>query len=159
MSEFNSQDLVFSIPEYTDLVDFPTDFAEFAGAMPQYTTATSNSSNIVVTQDDINNIFDFRGADPDNIAEHEITFDPNGEYWKEIDGKGFGFQFGVATEEDQVTITPEDGAVVIGEIVPPHTFAIATRISDTTWLVVGGVAPSGPFIFNQSILGSADYYA
>ena len=84
-----------------------------------------------------------------------------GTYWKQDEaGNDYGFQFGVATQNDLVKIEPEDGAVVLPyNAVPPNSLAIITRISETTWLVVGGVSTQGPFIFAQSLMGSEDYYA
>ena len=75
------------------------------------------------------------------------------------------FQFGVATQNDLVEIKTEEGGVSVlpYNAVPPNSLAIITRISATTWLVVGGVTTEGPFILNQSLLNpagatSGDYY-
>ncbi len=161
MSEFNTQDLTFTIPELTDKADMPEIFKKYVQGMPQYTTVTNPLSRVEqeVTDADINKIFDFDGADAEDPIESKLTI-TTGEYWKEIDGSTYGFQFGVATQNDLVEIDPEEGAVVLPyNAVPPNSLAIITRISATTWLVVGGVSTSGPFIFAESLMGSEDYYA
>ncbi len=166
MSEFNTQDLTFTIPELTDKADMPEIFKKYVQGMPQYTTVTNPLSRVEqeVTDADINKIFDFDGADAEDPIESKLTI-TTGEYWKEIDGSTYGFQFGVATQNDLVEIDPEEGAVVLPyNAVPPNSLAIITRISATTWLVVGGVSTEGPFILNKSLLNpedatSGDYYA
>ena len=162
MSEFNKQDLTFTIPELTDKADMPEIFTKYVQGMPQYTTVSNPLSRVdqQVTDADINKIFDFNGADAEEPIPSTLTI-ATGNYWKQDeDGNDYGFQFGVATKNDLVEINPEDGAVVLPHsAVPPNSLAIITRISATTWLVVGGASTSEPFIFAQSLMGSEDHYA
>ena len=163
MSEFKTQDLTFTIPELTDKADMPKIFTDYVQGMPQYTTVSNPLSRVEqeVTDADINKIFDFDGAEAEEPIPSTLTID-TGNYWKQDeDGNDYGFQFGVATQNDLVTITTEEEGVSIlpYNAVPPNSLAIITRISATTWLVVGGVTTSGPFIFAQSLMGSEDYYA
>ena len=160
MSEFKKQDLTFTIPELTDKANMPEIFTNYVQGMPQYTTVTNPLSRVEqeVTDADINKIFDFNGADAEEPVDSILKITP-GEYWKEIDGSTYGFQFGVATKNDLVEIDPEDGAVVLPfNAVPPNSLAIITRISATTWLVVGGVTTTKDFILNQSLLSMGDVY-
>ena len=164
-NEYNSinvQDLTFIIPKYETDADMPELFTQHVQGMPQYTTVTPKITRVdqQVTDADINNIFDFNGAEAENPVESTLIITP-GNYWKQDEnGKDYGFQFGVATKNDLITIEPEEGAVVLPfNAVPPNSLALITRISATTWLVAGGVATTGPFIFAESLMGSEDYYA
>ena len=167
MSKFNTQDLTFTIPDYETDADMPAIFEKHADGMPQYTTVTNPLSRAdqQVTDADINKIFDFNGAEAEDPIPSTLTI-ATGKYWKQDDeGNDYGFQFGVATQNDLVEIKPEEGASVLPyNAVPPNSLAIITRISATTWLVVGGVTTEGPFILNESLLNpadatSGDYYA
>ena len=157
----NVNDLTFTIPEYTDDADMPELFSMHVQGMPPPTTVTNPLSNVEqeVTDADINKIFDFNGAEAEDPIPSKLTI-AAGNYWKQDDeGNDYGFQFGVATQNDLVTIDPEDGASVLPyDAVPPNSLAIITRISATTWLVVGGVTTEGPFILKQSLMGGPDYY-
>ena len=167
MSEFNKQDLTFTIPELTDKADMPEIFTKYVQGMPQYTTVSNPLSRVdqQVTDADINKIFDFNGADAEEPIPSTLTI-ATGNYWKQDeDGNDYGFQFGVATKNDLVEIkTEEEGVSILPfNAVPPNSLAIITRISATTWLVVGGVATTGIFTFAQSLLNpagatSGDYY-
>ena len=161
MSEFKTQDLTFTIPELTDKANMPEIFTKYVQGMPQYTTVTNPLSRVEqeVTDADINKIFDFNGAEAEDPVDSTLTITP-GEYWKEIDGNDYGFQFGVATKNDLVTITTgEEGVSILPyNAVPPNSLAIITRISATTWLVVGGVTTTKDFILNQSSLSMGDVY-
>ncbi len=153
----NVNDLTFTIPSDSDPADMPAIFEAYTDGMPVPTRTGGSTTS--VTSEDINKIFDFNGVEAEDPIESKLTI-TTGEYWKEIDGSTYGFQFGVATQNDLVEIDPEEGAVVRPyNAVPPNSLAIITRISATTWLVVGGVSTSGPFIFAESLMGSEDYYA
>ena len=162
MSEVKVQDLTFSIPKLTDDADMPALFKQHVQGMPQYTTVSPKITRAEqeVTEADINNIFDFNGAEAEDPVESTLTI-ATGNYWKQDeDGNDYGFQFGVATKNDLVEITTEEEGVSIlpYNAVPPNSLAIITRISATTWLVVGGVTTTGIFTFAQSLMGGPDYY-
>ena len=159
-TQINVNDLTFTIPELTDDADMPALFEQHVQGMPQYTTVSNRLSRVEqeVTDADINKIFDFNGADAEEPVDSTLTI-ATGNYWKQDeDGNDYGFQFGVATKNDLVTITTgEEGVSILPyNAVPPNSLAIITRISATTWLVVGGVTTEGPFILNKSLLNPAD---
>lgn len=161
MSKFNTQDLTFTIPELTDKADMPKIFTDYVQGMPQPTTVSNPLSRVEqeVKDEDINKIFDFAG---DTNAEDPIDSTlkiTTGKYWKQDDeGNDYGFQFGVATQNVLVKIkTEEEGVSILPyDAVPPNSLAIITRISATTWLVVGGVTTTKDFILNESLLSSED---
>ena len=72
-------------------------------------------------------------------------------------------QFGVVTGNDIITSeTDEDGVSFQPfNTIPPDSFAIVTRVTDSLWIVAGGGDPItiGPFIMTSSKLGSGDYFA
>ena len=162
MSKFNTQDLTFTIPDYETDADMPAIFEKHADGMPPRTTVSNPLSRVdqEVKDEDINKIFDFAGDTNEEDPIPSTLKITTGKYWKQDDeGNDYGFQFGVATQNDLVEIKPEEGVSVLPyNAVPPNSLAIITRISATTWLVVGGVATTKDFILNESLLGMGDVY-
>ena len=166
MSEFKTQDLTFTIPELTDDADMPALFEQHVQGMPQYTTVSNPLSRVdqQVTDSDINKIFDFAGADAEEPIPSTLTI-ATGNYWKQDeDGNDYGFQFGVATKNDLVTIEPESGVQIKPvNTVPKNSLAIITRVSDTLWIIAGGsnfvTVDTTDFIFDKSLLGGGDQFA
>jgi hypothetical protein len=153
----NVNDLTFTIPAYPDPADMPTIFDDYTQGMPASTT--THTETVEVTSADSNKIFEFKNEQEGDPVKVKIQIVGDG-FWKEIDGKGYGMQFGVATKNNIVEIKAEEGVVTMpANAVPANSLCIVTRISPTVWLVVGGISTEGPFIFAKSKIGGGDYYA
>ena len=159
-SQRNVNDLTFTIPSDSDPADMPAIFEAYTDGMPAPTSTAGAIAS--VTSADTNKIFEFSTAEGGDPTETRIYVIGTG-FWKVASGKNYGMQFGVVTGNDIITLeTTEDGVSFKPfNTVPPDSFAIVTRVSDSIWLVAGGGDPStiGPFIMKQSLLGSGDYYA
>ena len=157
MSQKAVQDLTLTIPDYEDPADMPAIFVAYAQGMPASTT--THTETVEVTSADSNKIFEFNNEQEGDPVKTTLQIVGDG-FWEEIDGKGYGMQFGVMTKNNIVKIETEDGVLTMPyDAVPPNSLSIITRISSTVWLVVGGISTEGPFIFAQSKLGEGDYFA
>ena len=156
----NVNDLTFTIPADPDPADMPAIFEAYTDGMPAPTSTTGTTTS--VTSADTNKIFEFSTAEGSDPTETTVNVTGTG-FWKVASGKNYGMQFGIVTGNDVITFeTDEDGVSFQPfDTVPPNSFAIVSRISDSIWLVAGGGLPvtTGPFIMTQSLLGSGDYFA
>ena len=160
MSKATKNDLEFEVPDYEDPADMPAIFEAYTDGMPAPTS--TGGLTTFVTSEDTNKIFEFSTAEGGDPTETTVSVTGTG-FWKVASGKNYGMQFGIVTGNDVITFeTDEDGVSFQPfDTVPPNSFAIVTRISDSIWLVAGGGLPvtEGPFIMTQSLLGSGDYFA
>ena len=156
----NVNDLTFTIPADPDPADMPAIFEAYTDGMPAPTS--TGGLTTFVTSEDTNKIFEFSTAEGGDPTETTVSVTGTG-FWKVASGKNYGMQFGIVTGNDVITFeTDEDGVSFQPfDTVPPNSFAIVTRISDSIWLVAGGGLPvtEGPFIMTQSLLGSGGYFA
>ena len=156
----NVNDLTFTIPADPDPADMPAIFEAYTDGMPA-PTSTSGLTTFV-TSEDTNNIFEFSTAEGGDPTETTVSVTGTG-FWKVASGKNYGMQFGIVTGNDVITFETDEAGVTFQpfDTVPPNSFAIVTRVSDSIWLVAGGGEPItiGPFIMTSSLLGSGDYYA
>lgn len=142
---------VATIPTYDDSVDIPVDFKTFADTVLEGTTVEPTKD--VVTDADNNKIFYYET----DGAPQEVTLTvEDGNYFFD----NYGLQFGVATKNDIVTIQPESGVQIQpNNTVPKNSLAIVTRVSDTLWIIAGGISPTSYFIFDKSLMGGGDRFA
>ena len=156
----NVNDLTFTIPADPDPADMPAIFEAYTDGMPA-PTSTSGLTTFV-TSEDTNNIFEFSTAEGSDPTETTVSVTGTG-FWKVASGKNYAMQFGIVTGNDIITLETDEDGVSFQPFttIPPDSFAIVTRVSDSLWLVAGGGEPItiGPFIMTSSLLGSGDYFA
>ena len=118
--------------------------------------------SLPVTSADTNKIFEFSTAEGSDPTETTVNVTGTG-FWKVASGKNYGMQFGVVTGNDIIAFATDEDGVSFQPFntIPPDSFAIVTRVSDSLWLVAGGGDPVtiGPFIMTKSLLGGGDFYA
>ncbi len=142
---------VATIPTYDDSVDIPVDFVTFADTVLEGTVVAPTQD--VVKDTDNNKIFYYETeGELQNVT---LTVE-DGTYFFDT----YGLQFGVATKNDIVTIQPESGVQIKpNNTVPKNSLAIVTRVSDTLWIIAGGITPNSYFIFDKSLMGGGDQFA
>ena len=156
MTNHTTNDLTLTVPSYDDLVDIPLAFENFTDGMPAGTSVVGSATS--VTSADINKIFNFNNTSATRV-EHTLTL-TGSDFWKTVDGRDYGFQFGVSTANDFVAITADAGSSILPfPSVKENSFAIVTRVSPTLWVIVGGGADTSIFQLDVSLLGSGDYFA
>ena len=90
--------------------------------------------------------------------DHTITLTGT-DFWRVQDGKGYGFQFGIVTANDYVSIVADGTSLVLPfSSVKENSFALVTRVSATLWVAAGAGADINAFILNSSLLSGGDFY-
>ena len=146
---------LFTIPDYDDSVDMVGAFESYTDSMP-IPTSVAGSSTVVVPAD-INKIFEFNNTSGTRV-DHTITLTGT-DFWRVQDGKGYGFQFGIVTANDYVSIVADGTSLVLPfSSVKENSFALVTRVSATLWVVAGAGADINAFILNSSLLSGGDFY-
>ena len=146
---------LFTIPDYDDSVDMVGAFESYTDSMPAPTSVAGSST--VVVPADINKIFEFNNTSGTRV-DHTITITGT-DFWRVQDGKGYGFQFGIVTANDYVSIVADGSSLVLPfSSVKENSFALVTRVSATLWVVAGAGADINAFILNSSLLSGGDFY-
>ena len=146
---------LFTIPDYDDSVDMVGAFESYTDSMP-IPTSVAGSSTVVVPAD-INKIFEFNNTSGTRV-DHTLTLTGT-DFWRVQDGKGYGFQFGIVTANDYVSIVADGSSVLLPfPSVKENSFALVTRVSATLWVVAGADPDTGVFILNSSLLSGGDFY-
>lgn len=146
---------LFTIPDYDDSVDMVGAFESYTDSMPAPTSVAGSST--VVVPADINKIFEFNNTSGTRVN-HTITLTGT-DFWRVQDGKGYGFQFGIVTANDYVSIVADGSSLVLPfSSVKENSFALVTRVSATLWVVAGAGADVNAFILNSSLLSGGDFY-
>ena len=146
---------LFTIPDYDDSVDMVGAFESYTDSMPAPTSVAGSST--VVVPADINKIFEFNNTSGTRV-DHTLTLTGT-DFWRVQDGKGYGFQFGIVTANDYVSIVADGTSLVLPfSSVKEESFALVTRVSATLWVAVGSGADIGAFILNSSLLSDGDFY-
>ena len=146
---------LFTIPDYDDSVDMVGAFESYTDSMP-IPTSVAGSSTVVVPAD-INKIFEFNNTSGTRV-DHTLTLTGT-DFWRVQDGKGYGFQFGIVTANDYVSIVGDGSSLVLPfSSVKENSFALVTRVSATLWVVAGAGADVNAFILNSSLLSGGDFY-
>ena len=146
---------LFTIPDYDDSVDMVGAFESYTDSMP-IPTSVAGSSTVVVPAD-INKIFEFNNTSGTRV-DHTLTLTGT-DFWRVQDGKGYGFQFGIVTANDYVSIVGDGSSLVLPfSSVKENSFALVTRVSATLWVVAGSGADVNAFILNSSLLSGGDFY-
>ena len=146
---------LFTIPDYDDSVDMVGAFESYTDSMP-IPTSVAGSSTVVVPAD-INKIFEFNNTSGTRV-DHTLTLTGT-DFWRVQDGKGYGFQFGIVTANDYVSIVADGSSLVLPfSSVKENSFALVTRVSATLWVVAGSGADVNAFILNSSLLSGGDFY-
>ena len=146
---------LFTIPDYDDSVDMVGAFESYTDSMP-IPTSVAGSSTVVVPAD-INKIFEFNNTSGTRV-DHTITLTGT-DFWRVQDGKGYGFQFGIVTANDYVSIVADGTSLVLPfSSVKENSFALVTRVSATLWVAAGAGADTNAFILNSSLLSGGDFY-
>ena len=146
---------LFTIPDYDDSVDMVGAFESYTDSMPAPTSVAGSST--VVVPADINKIFEFNNTSGTRV-DHTITLTGT-DFWRVQDGKGYGFQFGIVTANDYVSIVADGTSLVLPfSSVKENSFALVTRVSATLWVVAGAGADIDAFILNSSLLSGGDFY-
>ena len=146
---------LFTIPDYDDSVDMVGAFESYTDSMPAPTSVAGSST--VVVPADINKIFEFNNTSGTRV-DHTLTLTGT-DFWRVQDGKGYGFQFGIVTANDYVSIVADGSSLVLPfSSVKENSFALVTRVSATLWVAVGSGADVNAFILNSSLLSGGDFY-
>ena len=146
---------LFTIPDYDDSVDMVGAFESYTDSMPAPTSVVGSST--VVVPADINKIFEFNNTSGTRV-DHTLTLTGT-DFWRVQDGKGYGFQFGIVTANDYVSIVADGTSLVLPfSSVKEESFCLITRVSATLWVAVGSGADIGAFILNSSLLSDGDFY-
>ena len=146
---------LFTIPDYDDSVDMVGAFESYTDSMPAPTSVAGSST--VVVPADINKIFEFNNTSGTRV-DHTLTLTGT-DFWRVQDGKGYGFQFGIVTANDYVSIVADGSSLVLPfSSVKENSFALVTRVSATLWVVAGAGADVNAFILNSSLLSGGDFY-
>ena len=146
---------LFTIPDYDDSVDMVGAFESYTDSMPAPTSVAGSST--VVVPADINKIFEFNNTSGTRV-DHTLTLTGT-DFWRVQDGKGYGFQFGIVTANDYVSIVGDGSSLVLPfSSVKENSFALVTRVSATLWVVAGSGADVNAFILNSSLLSGGDFY-
>ena len=146
---------LFTIPDYDDSVDMVGAFESYTDSMP-IPTSVAGSSTVVVPAD-INKIFEFNNTSGTRV-DHTLTLTGT-DFWRVQDGKGYGFQFGIVTANDYVSIVGDGSSLVLPfSSVKENSFALVTRVSANLWVVAGAGADVNAFILNSSLLSGGDFY-
>ena len=146
---------LFTIPDYDDSVDMVGAFESYTDSMP-IPTSVAGSSTVVVPAD-INKIFEFNNTSGTRV-DHTLTLTGT-DFWRVQDGKGYGFQFGIVTANDYVSIVADGSSLVLPfSSVKENSFALVTRVSATLWVAAGVGADVNAFILNSSLLSGGDFY-
>ena len=146
---------LFTIPDYDDSVDMVGAFESYTDSMPAPTSVAGSST--VVVPADINKIFEFNNTSGTRV-DHTITLTGT-DFWRVQDGKGYGFQFGIVTANDYVSIVADGSSLVLPfSSVKENSFCLITRVSATLWVAAGSGADTGVFILNSSLLSGGDFY-
>ena len=146
---------LFTIPDYDDSVDMVGAFESYTDSMP-IPTSVAGSSTVVVPAD-INKIFEFNNTSGTRV-DHTLTLTGT-DFWRVQDGKGYGFQFGIVTANDYVSIVGDGSSLVLPfSSVKENSFALVTRVSATLWVVAGAGADVNVFILNSSLLSGGGFY-
>ena len=146
---------LFTIPDYDDSVDMVGAFESYTDSMPAPTSVAGSST--VVVPADINKIFEFNNTSGTRV-DHTLTLTGT-DFWRVQDGKGYGFQFGIVTANDYVSIVGDGSSLVLPfSSVKENSFALVTRVSATLWVVAGAGADVNAFILNSSLLSGGDFY-
>ena len=146
---------LFTIPDYDDSVDMVGAFESYTDSMPAPTSVAGSST--VVVPADINKIFEFNNTSGTRV-DHTLTITGT-DFWRVQDGKGYGFQFGIVTANDYVSIVADGSSLVLPfSSVKENSFALVTRVSATLWVVAGSGADVNAFILNSSLLSGGDFY-
>ena len=146
---------LFTIPDYDDSVDMVGAFESYTDSMPAPTSVAGSST--VVVPADINKIFEFNNTSGTRV-DHTLTLTGT-DFWRVQDGKGYGFQFGIVTANDYVSIVADGSSLVLPfSSVKEESFCLITRVSATLWVAVGAGADTGAFILNSSLLSGGDFY-
>ena len=146
---------LFTIPDYDDSVDMVGAFESYTDSMPAPTSVAGSST--VVVPADINKIFEFNNTSGTRV-DHTLTLTGT-DFWRVQDGKGYGFQFGIVTANDYVSIVADGTSLVLPfSSVKEESFCLITRVSATLWVAVGSGADVNAFILNSSLLSGGDFY-
>ena len=146
---------LFTIPDYDDSVDMVGAFESYTDSMPAPTSVVGSST--VVVPADINKIFEFNNTSGTRV-DHTLTLTGT-DFWRVQDGKGYGFQFGIVTANDYVSIVADGTSLVLPfSSVKEESFCLITRVSATLWVAGGSGADTGTFILNSSLLSGGDFY-
>jgi len=146
---------LFTIPDYDDSVDMVGAFESYTDSMPAPTSVAGSST--VVVPADINKIFEFNNTSGTRV-DHTITLTGT-DFWRVQDGKGYGFQFGIVTANDYVSIVADGSSLVLPfPSVKENSFCLITRVSATLWVAAGSGADVNAFILNSSLLSGGDFY-
>ena len=146
---------LFTIPDYDDSVDMVGAFESYTDSMPAPTSVAGSST--VVVPADINKIFEFNNTSGTRV-DHTLTLTGT-DFWRVQDGKGYGFQFGIVTANDYVSIVADGSSLVLPfSSVKENSFALVTRVSATLWVVAGSGADVNAFILNSSLLSGGGFY-
>ena len=146
---------LFTIPDYDDSVDMVGAFESYTDSMPAPTSVAGSST--VVVPADINKIFEFNNTSGTRV-DHTLTLTGT-DFWRVQDGKGYGFQFGIVTANDYVSIVADGTSLVLPfSSVKENSFALVTRVSATLWVAAGSGADINAFILNSSLLSGGDFY-
>ena len=146
---------LFTIPDYDDSVDMVGAFESYTDSMPAPTSVAGSST--VVVPADINKIFEFNNTSGTRV-DHTLTLTGT-DFWRVQDGKGYGFQFGIVTANDYVSIVGDGSSLVLPfSSVKENSFALVTRVSATLWVVAGAGADVNAFILNSSLLSGGGFY-
>ena len=100
---------LFTIPDYDDSVDMVGAFESYTDSMPAPTSVAGSST--VVVPADINKIFEFNNTYGTRV-DHTLTLTGT-DFWRVQDGKGYGFQFGIVTANDYVSIVGDGSSLVL----------------------------------------------
>ena len=146
---------LFTIPDYDDSVDMVGAFESYTDSMPAPTSVAGSST--VVVPADINKIFEFNNTSGTRV-DHTLTLTGT-DFWRVQDGKGYGFQFGIVTANDYVSIVADGTSLVLPfSSVKENSFALVTRVSANLWVAAGAGADVNAFILNSSLLSGGDFY-
>ena len=146
---------LFTIPDYDDSVDMVGAFESYTDSMPAPTSVAGSST--VVVPADINKIFEFNNTSGTRV-DHTLTLTGT-DFWRVQDGKGYGFQFGIVTANDYVSIVADGSSLILPfPSVKENSFCLITRVSATLWVVAGAGADINAFILNSSLLSGGDFY-
>ena len=146
---------LFTIPDYDDSVDMVGAFESYTDSMPAPTSVAGSST--VVVPADINKIFEFNNTSGTRV-DHTLTLTGT-DFWRVQDGKGYGFQFGIVTANDYVSIVADGTSLVLPfSSVKEESFCLITRVSATLWVAVGSGVDINTFILNSSLLSGGDFY-
>ena len=147
---------LFTIPDYDDSVDMVGAFESYTDSMPAPTSVAGSST--VVVPADINKIFEFNNTSGTRV-DHTLTLTGT-DFWRVQDGKGYGFQFGIVTANDYVSIVADGSSVVAtlffceGEFFCSCNSCFCNPLG-CRWF---WCRRTGAFILNSSLLSGGDFY-